>query len=234
MIVRARTPVLVLIPPACCGAGYFRRVRRALGGRAEIHGLELPGHGRRYEEDMLTSAAAALRDVEERLPTSVDVVYGESLGAYIALALLSRRSDPDTVLVAASNSAPSVRDDLDLDGIDSVEGAITRLLELGGDLPPELVNDRSVAEGFYHLIHSDLLLSQGFITMTREAVVDGDLLVLGGEQDVGLGALEAWKGHTRSRCEVFRIPGPHLLSGNNPHGVAEAIAAVLGEDVRNP
>src|SRR5215470_8599723 len=101
-------PVVAFLPPSCCGAGYFRRLRRALGDRVDAHAVELPGHGRRYAEPPVTQAARAVRDIAEQLPATVDAVYGESLGAYVALAVAATLPRPP-LLLAASNSPPSVR-----------------------------------------------------------------------------------------------------------------------------
>lgn len=223
-----RLPAVALIPPACCGAGYFRRLRRALGAGVEICGVELPGRGRRYREPALTSAERALRDVQAQVPHSVGVVYGESLGAYIGLALLAERG-VRTCLIAASNPAPRTRDDIDLAGIDSLDGAAAILSRLGGGPPAELGQDPAVAAQAHALIRSDLLLSQGFIELTRRLVVDGDVRVLAGSEDGGMQQPEDWQRHTRGSCSTVRLTGPHLLSGANPRGVADAVLAVLRE-----
>lgn len=223
-----RLPAVALVPPACCGAGYFRRLRRALGTEVEIHGVELPGRGRRYREPALTSAEQALRDVRAQVPHSVGAVYGESLGAYIGLALLAERG-AGTCLIAASNPAPRTRDDIDFAGIDSPEGAAAILSRLGGDLPAELGSDPAVAAQAHEMIRSDLLLSQGFIDLTRQLVVDGDVRVLAGSDDGGMQQPDYWHRHTRGSCSTVRITGPHLLSGANPRGVADAVLAMLRE-----
>lgn len=222
-----RAPVIALIPPAGCGAGYFRRLRRALGPQVVLHTVELPGHGRRYAEPPMTSAEAVVGDVEAQMPSLVDAVYGESLGSYIGLATLAARRTVNPLLIAASNSAPSARVNIDLDEIDSPEGAIAVLSAIGGEVPPELLEDPSLAEQAHQLIRSDLLLSQEFIDMTRDAVVAGDLCVLAGDDDPAASRPEAWAAHARRTCHVSRIPGTHLLSGSNPRGVADAIVTFV-------
>ena len=77
----AGRPTVAFLPPACCGAGYFRPLRRALADRVDFRAVELPGRGRRYQEPAVTQAAAAAKDVAARLGGHVDAIYGESLGA---------------------------------------------------------------------------------------------------------------------------------------------------------
>ena len=61
------TPTVVFVPPSCCGAGYFRRLRRALGDRVDFRAVELPGHGRRFAEPFRTRADDVVRDIAGRL-----------------------------------------------------------------------------------------------------------------------------------------------------------------------
>ncbi|WP_190137672.1 thioesterase II family protein [Streptomyces longispororuber] len=221
-------PVVAFIPPSCCGAGYFRRLRRELGDRVDVRALELPSHGRRYRETPLTDAAAAVADLAARVDTPLDALYGESLGAYLALGLadvLAQTRPP--LLLAASNSPPSVRERIDPGAVDSVESAVAALRAMGGEIPPEVVSDPALAESAYPLIRADLLLAQSCIDLVRDSAAAGDLTVLAGADDTALTRMESWAEHTRGRCEVASLPGGHLLSATNPAGVAARVLEAL-------
>src|SRR5215467_12180084 len=98
------TPSVVFIPPSCCGAGYFRRLRRTLANRVDFRAVELPGHGRRFAEPLVTQAEIVVADLAGMLGGRVDAVYGESLGAYIGLALVGMldQGRPPLLLAAAN------------------------------------------------------------------------------------------------------------------------------------
>ncbi|MFI2432676.1 alpha/beta fold hydrolase [Streptomyces sp. NPDC018693] len=107
---REHRPVGVIVPPSCCGVGYFRPLRRALGDRIEFRPVDLPGHGRRFEKPCLVTADAAVRDAAGQLGRPVDAVYGGSLGAYVALAVAATPRQPrPPLLFAASDSPPPAR-----------------------------------------------------------------------------------------------------------------------------
>ncbi|MEV5413215.1 alpha/beta fold hydrolase [Thermopolyspora sp. NPDC052614] len=219
-------PVVALIPPSCCGAGYFRRLRRSLGDRADARAVELPGHGRRRLEPPIIEAALAVRDVAERLSgTGVDAVYGESLGAYVALALTGILGVP--LLLVASNSPPSVRPPVAGGGVRSLEDAVAALTATGARIPEEVLTHPELAEQAGAMIVGDLRLSWSMIEATRAAKVGADVHVLTGAADPATIAPAAWAAHTTGRCEVSRIPGGHLLSATNPRGVADWIVRVL-------
>ena len=63
-------------PPTGVAAHIPQQIRR-------LPAVELPGHGRRYRQQAITRAELAVRDIIDQLGEPVDVIYGESLGAYI-------------------------------------------------------------------------------------------------------------------------------------------------------
>lgn len=223
-----RRPLVVFVPPSCCGAGYFRKLRRALADRVDFRAVELPGHGRRFAEPLVMQAKAAVADLAALIGGPVDAVYGESLGAYVGLALagaLDQHRPP--LLLAAANSPPSVRDRIPLEDIDSIESAAATLAAMGGRIPADVLADRDVAGHAYPLIRADLYLSQSFIETTRALTVAADIQVLAGVDDTASTGLQHWARHTTGRCAVTRLPGGHLLSETNPAGVAGLIEQVL-------
>ncbi|MEV4341515.1 alpha/beta fold hydrolase [Streptomyces sp. NPDC049590] len=223
-----RTPVVAFIPPSCCGSGYFRGLRRALGGRVDFRPVELPGHGRRYREALLTRAESAVADVTAQLGGHVDAIYGESLGSYIGLAVAAAvRQRPCPLLIAASNSPPSVRERIRTEELGTLDGAVATLTAMGGEIPDEVVRTPELAERLYPVIRDDLRLSQSFIDLTRAMTTAGDVRVLAGADDSASVRLESWADHTTGRCEVTILPGGHLLSAGDPAGVAETVLALL-------
>jgi len=223
-------PVVAFIPPSCCGAGHFRRVLRELGDLVDCRVVELPGHGRRYVEPFLVDAELAVRDVAERIGRPVDAVYGESLGAYLGLQVVATIDQAEPVLLfAASNSPPSTRVPVAFHDVSSIEAAVAEFGELGGQVSSEVLRDPVLAEHAFPLIRSDLYLSWSLLALVRDTVTAGDIQVVGGQGDTGLTGLESWQAHAKGRCEIVRLPGGHLLSLDNPAGVAGMILRVLAE-----
>ncbi|MFB6850138.1 thioesterase II family protein [Streptomyces sp. NPDC056373] len=221
-------PVVAFVPPSCCGIGYFRPLRRALGDRIEFRPVELPGHGRRFEEPCLVTADDAVRDAAGQLGGPVDAIYGESLGAYVALAVAATLRQPrPPLLFAVSNSPPSAREPLDPAEVTSIESAVAVLTGMGGEIPAELVADPVLAAGAFRLIRDDLRLAGSFVAGHRNTRSPGDIQVIAGLDDTASSDLTAWSRHTEAGCSVLRLPGGHLLSAVNPSGVAEAVLDAL-------
>ncbi|WP_082375678.1 thioesterase II family protein [Pseudonocardia sp. HH130629-09] len=221
-------PTVVLIPPSCCGAGYFRPLRRALGDRVTARAVELPGRGHRYDEPRVVHADSAVADLDARIGADVDVIYGESLGAYLGLAVLSSRDRgaDGVVLVAASNSPPSARSgDIPAD-LSTGERVVAALRTMGGEVPPEVLADTDDARDAVSLIRDDLHLSRSLATHLHGIRVAADIVVLAGRSDPTLYRPASWAVHTSGSCMVASLQGGHLLSAGNPAAVADAVAHV--------
>ncbi|MGW2089156.1 thioesterase II family protein [Streptomyces sp. NPDC001880] len=223
-------PVVALIPPSCCGAGYFRRLRRALPDEVDVRAVELPGRGRRYAEPFVTSASAAVADVLAQIDGPVEIIYGESLGAYIGLAVVAALGGGRRpALVAASNSPPSAQRTIATADADTLESAVATLTSMGGVIPDEVLRDPELAAGAFPLIRADLLLSRSFVETARTTAISGDLTVLHGSLDTSLSDLSGWARHTTGHCSSVRLHGSHLLTATNPSGVAAVLLATLTE-----
>ncbi|WP_405783778.1 thioesterase II family protein [Streptomyces sp. NBC_00859] len=218
------------MPPSCCGAGYFRRLRRALPEEIDVLALELPGHGRRYAEPYLTSASAVVADALARIEGPVDIIYGESLGAYVGLALVAALSEGRRpALVAASNVPPARQREVSAADVATSQAAVATFTSMGGAIASEVLTDPHLAAGAFPMIRSDLLLSRSFVECVRTTSVPGNVTVLAGDRDNSLSGLHTWAAHTTGRCSVEVLPGDHLLAGSNPSGVADALLSVLSE-----
>ncbi|MFI7388698.1 thioesterase II family protein [Streptomyces sp. NPDC049813] len=220
--------MIALVPPSCCGAGYFRRLRRALPDDVGVRALELPGHGRRHAQDFVTSAPAVVADALAQLGGRVDVVYGESLGAYVALGLVAALGDgPGTSLVAASNVPPARQRAVTAQDVATPSAAAATLAAMGGVLPDEVLGDPALLAQVFPVIRADLLLSRSLVAAVAATAVAGDLTVVAGEDDRALSGLAGWARHTTGRCSFELLPGGHLLSQSNPTAVAGVLLSVL-------
>ncbi|WP_411279168.1 alpha/beta fold hydrolase [Gemmatimonas sp.] len=88
------TPPIVLIHGALGGAAQMLPIADALSAQGDVHCLELPGHGDTPLPDgapfSMTTFAGALRDDIARRGWQQPLVFGYSMGGYVALLLESR------------------------------------------------------------------------------------------------------------------------------------------------
>src|ERR1700744_4083708 len=80
--------------------------------------LELPGRGKRMNESLLTDFQEAARDIFGQIRrlagTSRFVIYGHSMGAYLALKVTSMLEDAGLMplsIIVSGNAGPGIGDD---------------------------------------------------------------------------------------------------------------------------
>src|SRR3569833_2631928 len=107
----------------------------------ETEMLELPGRGRRIGETLIKDFDLAARDISaqilQRLHTPVYLIYGHSLGAYLALkagCLIRDAGREPSYLVVSGNAGLVMREICNVHLMDCVRFVI-ELLSLGGVSP---------------------------------------------------------------------------------------------------
>lgn len=221
-------PKIVLFAPAGCGVGYLRPLVRALSARgATPLPLERPGHGRRWAEPPATSDAAVLAAVDTAVLATADVVYGESMGAYLGLlgcALLRQLSAPASQqrLVVCSNLAPSSRAPIAPPETGTALAVTAAFTAMGGQLPAEL-DPATVGERTVTRLGAEVELSRSLLERTRHASVDLPITAIRGREDANVSSGTAWRCHTTAALTCHTVPGPHLLSAHAPGAIAELI-----------
>lgn len=105
---------LLLLHHAGGSAGVFDALIKALPSQIiKAVVLELPGRGRRWREELLTTADDAVDDLAravDSLGRREFAVFGHSLGAYLGLGLAARLEETSgvrcTTLFASANAGP--------------------------------------------------------------------------------------------------------------------------------
>lgn len=224
-------PRILLLPPSCCGVGYFRPLGKELTRRGiATRTVELPMHGRRWREDPLVDAHAAVADITAQVGLhEVDLVYGESMGAYLGLLLMNGAEPTRTAppLVAASNRPPVDRVDINVAAVTSLETAQRAFADLGGEVPVGIVNLAATPERTFALLRGDIALSQSLIEATRPLRTIGPITVVRGTEDTSAGDLSRWSLHATGDVSVHHVRGGHLISSANPSEIADIVVTTL-------
>ncbi|MFJ8313862.1 MULTISPECIES: thioesterase II family protein [unclassified Streptomyces] len=204
---RAPRVRLLVVPHSGGGPNRYLRLVGALPDDVEVLGLTLPGRERRLTEP----PGATLEEVITNLGTTEvpTVVFGHSLGATLGLHLAHALGEHCLGLVASGQvprgrgarlSERSSDDDLRL------------MLELGGDLPPEVFKDKAWRTSLLSNMREDLKLGAEAAERGAELRIDAPISVLCGSEDrlVDVAALADWGAHSTAGCEVQVFPGGHF------------------------
>ncbi|MBV2156573.1 alpha/beta fold hydrolase [Kitasatospora sp. SUK 42] len=212
----ATGPQVFCLPHAGGSSAHFHRWNW-LAPYARVVPVDLPGHGRRLGEPLVTDWDRLAADLTESIAAQVDgpyVLFGHSLGALLAFEVAHRmlnRGPAPALLVAAGRNGPSAEPGYR--PIHELPDArfLSALHALGG-MPEGLLRQAELLRMFLPVLRADLRLAERY---ERPAVPPLPLPVMAfaGHDDPmtnDLGLL-AWKRETTRSCELVFLDGTHFF-----------------------
>jgi surfactin synthase thioesterase subunit len=205
-----------------------------------IKPVELPGHGRRLDEepvdDLDALVARLATELAGQLPARY-ALFGHSLGALIGFELthtFARQGlpSPQALFVSAS-SAPSRRDDARYLALAATDHALLKdeLRRLGGT-PEELLDNEELMALMLPIVAADFRLCASFAKRDRPQL-SCPLHVFGGEHDTSVpaAALAAWQRETRGSFSVERFDGGHFYLQRHAETLLRRIDRLVSRQV---
>ena len=121
----------------------------------EVISLELPGRGKRMNEPLLDDFDAAAKDLYKEVITQLTasefLIYGHSMGAYLALRVTNMLEEtgryPIRIIVSGNAGPRKQASDKKLRYLLARQDFIEELTTLGG-LPPELIENKDLFNFF--------------------------------------------------------------------------------------
>ncbi|MEZ2127559.1 MULTISPECIES: thioesterase II family protein [unclassified Sinorhizobium] len=228
---------LLCIPYAGGTATIYRSWNNALPPWTKVHAFDLPGHGARRLEPLVSDWSSLtgwlLRQVEDIVHEPC-AIFGHSMGALLALelahALRARGSEPKWLGISACR-APGYRDkELQWLGCPEQE-VLSELRSLGGT-PAELLESRELLDLVVPVIRNDFHLCGTYARPERERL-KCPITVFGGTHDEDVSHprihLTAWQNETSGPCFLTMIDGDHFFIESRRAEVLTAIRKTLSE-----
>lgn len=226
-------PLLFLLAHAGGSAAVYQTAFKRLAARFEIVALELPGHGRRINEPLLTSLELMVADlgrqVERVLAAATDyVIFGHSLGGLAAFLLAgeisSRGLPPPARLIISSACVP---------GSHRVNPALLTLSDANlwrasadyfGALNHEALDSEELMLLFAPILRADLQAVLDYKPRGGFRPLDIPLAAVFAEGDiVSLEDMNRWRSFAVHPVSVSKLTGGHFHPLVNPAAVEELI-----------
>jgi surfactin synthase thioesterase subunit len=192
----------------------------------EVVPLELPGRGKRSNETLLKNFDSAADDlygqILNKLKTTYFVIYGHSMGAYLALKIANifkKNQRSPLCLIVSGNPGP---------GISSKnrhllnDAEFTRELELLGGFPKEILEHKELMEFFLPVLRADFEMSENN-GMEKEPAIGIPISALMGDVEEFSENITNWKKYTTSVFDYKILKGDHFFINNQPQKTAEFI-----------
>lgn len=191
--------------------------------------LELPGRGKRLREplpkDFSQAAEDLFRQIKQNLSTVPFILYGHSMGAYMALRasnLLEKEGRLPVALVVSGNAGP---------GLPGSEKKRRHLMpreefkeELGkiGGVPPEFLENDDLFNFFEPVLRADFEIAEEH-GLEEEPPTGAPIFALMGSEEKNAGKISNWSRFTRSDFRSEILSGGHFFIQKHPRRIASVI-----------
>lgn len=209
------------------GSCYSFQFLKPLLTDFDVIPLELPGRGKRGGEMLLRDFDLAAMDIYNQLLAKLNpgyfIIYGHSLGAYMALrvtGLLERNGRHPACLIVSGNAGPGCREQTKTYLLPHDE-FVNELEKLGG-IPPEILANKELFNFFEPVLRADFELAE-CNGMDEEPAVDTPIFALMGTKEKKVTEISGWKRFTKSKFNYHVLEGDHFFIFKHPNSVADII-----------
>ncbi|MFF5005808.1 thioesterase II family protein [Streptomyces phaeochromogenes] len=243
---------LLCFPFAGGGASAYARWQRELdarGASVDVLPVRLPGREGRSGEPRFTELTSLVAELDEELDevlASPHLLYGHSMGALIAYALMRRRQErgaplPRAALLAAYRAPhlPPPRIDSDANanadfsagsGFGAESGAdfdLARALVALGGLPEALLGQPEWLRALLPVVRDDLALCASAGSAGGPVRVPLHLFAGADDSLVRASEVTAWRRYAARGCEVRVLPGGHFFLRTHEGWLLDEVAPLV-------
>lgn len=201
------------------GSCYSYQFLRPFLNEFDFIPLEIPGRGKRIDEDNLETIVEATKDLFVQIKANIGrdtkhMIYGHSMGASLAFRvslMLENNGYTPSYLIVSGNPGPGVRDPNKLKRSTLDDKNLVRELEQLGGIPEELLNNEELLSFFLPIIRADLRLIEESWRDDDFKKINCPIYALMGEEEELRNEIENWSKFTSSyfKCKIFK--GNHFF-----------------------
>lgn len=193
----------------------------------EVISLELPGRGKRMGQPLLRNFDEAARDVYAQLlpkiSSPVFLIYGHSMGAYLALRvanMLEKAGKVAAAVIVSGNAGPGIMDPKKRYLMETAE--FKEELKTIGGVPDELLQDEELFAFFEPVLKADFEIAEN-TGMENEPPISSPLFAMMGTQEDDVDEIANWANFTRSSFKHEILEGDHFFIRQHPKRIAAII-----------
>ncbi|MFC5498097.1 thioesterase II family protein [Caenimonas terrae] len=212
----------------------YAKIARALPAGVSMVTLDPPGHGRRMAQPLLTRVEAMALDlvpnIREETGGSPYILFGHSMGAYLALAMLDCLAQSDMPLplrLVLSGVAPPDRPQPEKLSALPPPQFLARVAAMGG-MPAEVLQEPALVELFGPILRADFEAAESYVDMRRHAWSVPVLVLRGTADRLTAAGPDAWSACLDRPPAILDFPGGHFFLFERAAQVAAAICAGAG------
>ena len=174
-------------------------------------------------KDFDLAAADTFVRIRDKLRSSVFLIYGHSMGAYLGLRVAGKLQSigrPPAYLIVSGNAGPGMEDE-DKKHLLGNEEFIKSLKELGG-IPEEFIENRELIDFFMPILRADFEIAENN-TMAGTRPIDTPIYAMMGSEEKKTDKIGNWGNFTTSTFDFSIMEGNHFFIFNHPAKIAAII-----------
>ena len=200
----------------------------------DVVSLELPGRGKRINENLLKVFADAAADIYGQIKalqsSSTVLLYGHSMGAFLALKaaqMLENEGRPISYLIVSGNGGPRAKEGLlpKRRYLFEKEELKAELRDLGG-IPPEMLENEELFDFFEPILRADFQLAENH-GLINQPPVEVPIYAIMGNRELDLESLSQWRYYTHGKFDFEILEGDHFFIYRQASRLAEIFRSCL-------
>ncbi|XLS29455.1 thioesterase II family protein [Flavobacteriaceae bacterium M23B6Z8] len=236
---------IIAIPFAGGDKHAFRIFSKYIPSNIEWITLELPGRGRRFGDDLVTTIEDATTDLFEQIKPHINnkpyMIYGHSMGTLLGYELSKRLIDANlpapSCLYVTGRSAPGSRDVEKRAGLPP-EIFWDKVKKMGG-LPEEILQHDELLELYYPILSSDFKIIEDYKYTALSEPLPLPIFVTMGTEEIGeppektsQEQVKMWQRESKFPCQFSEVPGNHFFILKHPELMVRKITKAFIDSLR--
>lgn len=195
--------------------------------------LELPGRGKRMGQPLLKDFDSAaddfFRQIKAKLSSVPFMLYGHSMGSYMALRssnLLEKEGRPPAALVVSGNAGPGmpgrIKKGRHLMPRDEFKEELRKI----GGVPEDFLENDDLFSFFEPILRADFEIAEEH-ALDEEPPTGAPLFALMGSEEKNVESIGNWSRFTRSSFRSEILSGDHFFIQKHPQRIASILRDCL-------
>ncbi|MAO16772.1 MAG: thioesterase [Muricauda sp.] len=192
--------------------------------------LELPGRGKRISESLIRDFKFAAKDLYRQMLPLIDnsnfIVYGHSMGAYLALKIthmLTAHGIRPKKLVVSGNIGPYQKDPGKIPRYRMLGDEFVNSLKQLGGVPEGIWGNPEVFQFFEPILRADFEVAERNSPSDFE-IINAPITAVMGNEEERVDQIMNWKNYTTEKFKEYVLPGDHFFIYDNAKRLADIIS----------
>ena len=192
--------------------------------------LELPGRGRRFNENLLRDRKAAINDyfsqIRKLRTREPYLIYGHSMGATLGLSVANKMEsigDSPEAFIASGNPGPGIMEKEPVKRYQLNDWDFKEMLRKLGGVSDEVLENEDLYNFYSPIMRADfeLLEKDGFLE--QDLKIKAPIYAIMGAEEKTVSLIENWMNFTLTNFKFKIVPGNHFFIYDHSKELASII-----------